>query len=89
MALFTTVSLFLFPTIVFSTGLIVGPSVVEVTQQFNDVFPYENFNRNVTVPMWETSLLSGKNKSMVQKDLEAIANASFVVYDSDFYNVRL
>lgn len=89
MALFTTVLFSLFPTIVFSSGLIVGHSVVEVTQSFNDVFPYENFNRNVTVPMWDTSLLNGKNMSAAQKDLETIANASFIVYDSAFYNVRL
>ncbi|KAE8312256.1 hypothetical protein BDV41DRAFT_577879 [Aspergillus transmontanensis] len=87
MALFTTVFISLFPTIVFSSGLIVGHSVVEVTQSFNDVFPYENFNRNVTVPMWDTSLLNGKNKSAAQKGLETIANASFIVYDSDFYNL--
>ncbi|CAG8003253.1 unnamed protein product [Penicillium salamii] len=79
----------LFPTIALCKGLIVGPSVVEITQGYNNVFPYENFNRNVTVPTWDTSLLNGGDKSVIQEDLDAIANATFIVYDSEFYKVRI
>ncbi|KAL4894300.1 hypothetical protein BDV59DRAFT_207308 [Aspergillus ambiguus] len=88
MGLLTTRALLsLLPTVAHCKGLIGGPSVVEVTKEFNDVFPCENFNRNVTVPMWDTNLLSGKNKPAVQKDLDIIANASFIVYDSEFYKL--
>lgn len=75
------------PAIAVCGGLIVGPSVVEITKEYNDVFPYANFNRNVTVPMWDTDLLSGKNEVEVQESLDTIANASFLVYDSEFYKV--
>ncbi|KAJ5687510.1 hypothetical protein N7536_010129 [Penicillium majusculum] len=77
----------LFPTISLCKDLIVGPSVVEITKKFNDVFPYDNFNRNVTVPMWGTNLLNGKDKSASQEVLDTIANASFIVYDSEFYEL--
>lgn len=79
----------LFPTISLCKDLIVGPSVVEITKKFNDVFPYDNFNRNVTVPMWGTNLLNGKDKSASQEVLDTIANASFIVYDSEFYEVHI
>ena len=90
MALITTGAvLSLFPTIALCKDLIVGPSVVEITKKFNDVFPYDNFNRNVTVPMWDTGLLNGRNKSASQEVLDTIANASFIVHDSEFYDVRI
>ena len=89
MAMITaSITLSLLPTFVLCEGLIVGPSIVEIAQGFNDVFPHENFNRNVSVPMWDTSLLGGKDKYMVQEDLDAIANASFIAYDPEFYKVR-
>ncbi|KAL3480562.1 hypothetical protein BJX99DRAFT_266465 [Aspergillus californicus] len=68
-------------------GLILGPSIVQVTKEFNDVFPYTNFNRNVTVPTWDTHLLPPNANAEVNEDLETIANASFVVYDESFYQL--
>jgi hypothetical protein len=83
----------LLPALALGKDLIVGPSVVEVTKGFNDVFPYENFNRNVSVPMWQTQLLkgnvNGNDKSEIKEDLTTIANASFIVYDPAFYKVRV
>lgn len=89
MAICTLGALFFLPTIAVCKGLIVGPSVVEVTKEYNDVFPYENFNRNITVPMWDTELLSEKNEVEFQESLDTIANASFLVYDAEFYKVRI
>ncbi|KAJ6077056.1 hypothetical protein N7499_009037 [Penicillium canescens] len=77
----------LLPTITLAQGLIGGPSVVEITKNFNDVFPYENFNRNVTVPMWDTDLLKGNDKSRIREDLATIGNASFLIYDPAFYKL--
>ncbi|KAL4915058.1 hypothetical protein BDW62DRAFT_219705 [Aspergillus aurantiobrunneus] len=73
------VSLLLFPTLAFGRGLLVGPNVVRITKPWNDVFPYRNFNRNVTVPFWETDLLPEPAYLELEEDLEKIANASFVL----------
>jgi hypothetical protein len=82
-------SLLLFPALVLGRGLLVGPDVVKISKEWNDVFPYRNFNRNVTVPFWETGLLPNPAYSELEEDLETIGNASFVVYDDAFYKVRL
>lgn len=82
------VSLLPFPTLAFASGLLVGPNVVRITKRWNDVFPYRSFNRNVTVPFWETDLLPEPAYSDLEEDLEKVANASFVVYDDAFYQVR-
>lgn len=71
-----------------SQPFIVGPSVVEITKDWNNVLPFENFNRNVSVPMWDTSLLQG-NVSAWNAQLDVIANASFIAYQPSFYQVRL
>ncbi|KAL4949478.1 hypothetical protein BDW69DRAFT_198069 [Aspergillus filifer] len=65
-----------------------GPSAVKISKEWNDVFPYSNFNRNVTVPAWETELLPDiGDHSQVKEDLDMIANASFIVYDDAFYEL--
>lgn len=71
-----------------SQPFVVGPSVVEISKYWNNVLPYKNFNRNVSVPMWDTSLLQG-NASAFQAQLEVLANASFIAYQPSFYQVRL
>jgi hypothetical protein len=78
----------LFPALALGRGLLVGPDVVKVTKEWNDVFPYKNFNRNVTVAFWETGLLPDPAYSELKEDLETIANAPFIVYDDAFYKVR-
>ena len=40
-----------------SDPFIAGPSVVEISKKWNDVFPFPNFNRSVSVPMWKANLL--------------------------------
>ncbi|KAL2784100.1 hypothetical protein BJX66DRAFT_330197 [Aspergillus keveii] len=80
-------SLLLFPALVLGRGLLVGPDVVKISKEWNDVFPYRNFNRNVTVPFWETGLLPDPAYSELEEDLETIGNASFVVYDDAFYKL--
>lgn len=67
-------------------GLQIGPSIVEVSSSFNSLYPFPNFNRNVSVPGWETSLLNGTDAGVVE-DLEYLANASFISYNPDFYQV--
>ncbi|KAL4881366.1 hypothetical protein BJY04DRAFT_218188 [Aspergillus karnatakaensis] len=80
--------LFALPAAALSQGLTAGPSVVHISKEWNDVFPYKNFNRNVTVPVWETSLLpSAPPSSEISEDLEIIANASFIAYDDSFYKL--
>ncbi|KAL2802938.1 hypothetical protein BJX63DRAFT_440493 [Aspergillus granulosus] len=78
-------TLLFFPALALCRGILVGPSVVKITKEWNDVFPYRNFNRNVTVPFWETGLLPDPVYSELEEDLETIANASCVVYDDAFY----
>ena len=61
-----------------AADLLVGPSIVKIPQSWNDVFPASNFNRNVSVPLWQMTLISGA-RSATPEDLQDIANASFVV----------
>lgn len=67
-------------------GIEIGPSIVEVSSSFNSLFPFHNFNRNVSVPSWETSLLNGTNAGVLE-DLDYLANTSFIAYEPDFYKV--
>jgi hypothetical protein len=76
--------------------LLVGPSVVEVPQQFHNVFPAADFNRNVSVPMWLTSYnmtpagassVSIQSASQMTSTLKQLADAHFLVYSKDFYKV--
>ncbi|KPI37663.1 Gluconolactonase [Cyphellophora attinorum] len=69
-----------------SQGLKIGPSIVEVSPDFNSVFPFNNFNRNVSVASWQTNLLNGTSAE-VNEDLEFLANATFITYDESFYEL--
>lgn len=68
-------------------SLNIGPSIVEVPQHWHDVFPAADFNRDVTQPIWNITLPAGALSSSLQRDLQALRNASFVVYNQKFYDI--
>ncbi|KAH9243117.1 hypothetical protein K456DRAFT_1767521 [Colletotrichum gloeosporioides 23] len=50
-----------------------------------NVFPAENFNRNVTTTWWSTEVLDGHSTEAAAEASAALANASFIVLDKDMY----
>jgi hypothetical protein len=58
-----------------------------ITEDFNDVFPYTNFHRNVTVPMWDTDLLPNPGPSQIEETFDTMRKASFIAYDTSFSKV--
>lgn len=65
----------------------IGGSIVEVPQRWNNVFPAGDFNRLVTEPIWNITVPGGANSPGLQRDLDALRNASFVTYNDDFYDL--
>jgi len=68
----------------------IGPSILEVGGGLRNVFPADNFNRNVSTAWWDTDVLDDGNSNEeaknTAKDLKA---ASFIVVDKDMYQVSL
>lgn len=64
-----------------------GSSIVEVPQRWREVFPAADFNRKVTEPIWNATSTSGSGSSGLQRDLDALRDASFVAYDDRFYDL--
>ncbi|KAG9196874.1 hypothetical protein G6514_003203 [Epicoccum nigrum] len=62
-------------------------AVLRVPTEFRNVFPAENFNRNVTVPWWSTSVLSTGESVDAVAGLNTLAGASFLVLNDEFYTV--
>lgn len=69
------------------SSLQIGPSIVEVSPKFRNVFPAANFNRNVSVNWWHTDILNGSISSSTNDALNALEDASFIAFDQDFYKV--
>lgn len=70
-------------------SLLVGPSIVDVPARIRNVFAAQNFNRNVTVPWWETQILNGDNH-IVEETLRILSDAaSFIVFNAEMYQVGL
>ncbi|KAK8104688.1 uncharacterized protein PG998_011721 [Apiospora kogelbergensis] len=67
-------------------GVLIGPSGVEVLPSFRNKFPAADFNRPVTEPYWQTEII-GKADDSVKKTLDAMANASFIAFEPEFYQV--
>lgn len=70
-----------------SFDYLIGPSVVEVPSRIRNVFPAENFNRNVTTTWWMTEVLNGEKTSAYEETVEVLTNASIIVLDQDMYKV--
>lgn len=65
-----------------------GPSIVQVGSAYRNVFPAQDFNRNVTTTWWQTDVLDGdasQHATSLEKDLK---DASFIVLNKDMYKVR-
>ncbi|KAH6874452.1 hypothetical protein B0T10DRAFT_465752 [Thelonectria olida] len=70
-----------------SFDYLIGPSVVEVPSRIRNVFPAENFNRNVTTTWWMTEVLNGEKTSAYEETVEVLTNASIIVLDQDMYKL--
>ncbi|KAH0436153.1 hypothetical protein CcaCcLH18_04443 [Colletotrichum camelliae] len=63
------------------------PTAFEVPASLRNVFPAENFNRNVTTTWWSTEVLDGHSTEAAAEATAALANASFIVLDKDMYQI--
>lgn len=63
-------------------------SIFEIPSSVRNVFPAANFNRNVTTNWWETEVLDGHPSEEASDLSSSLKNASFIVLDQDFYQVR-
>ncbi|CAJ0538651.1 Ff.00g066590.m01.CDS01 [Fusarium sp. VM40] len=64
-----------------------GPSIVQVGSAYRNVFPAQDFNRNVTTTWWQTDVLDGdasQHATSLEKDLK---DASFIVLNKDMYKL--
>ncbi|KAJ9649899.1 hypothetical protein H2198_010774 [Neophaeococcomyces mojaviensis] len=68
-------------------GINFGPSIAEITPEWNNVFPVDNFNREVTTPFWEPTLMNDTTTTEISQQLNAVSNASFIVYDKEMYRL--
>jgi hypothetical protein len=68
-------------------GLKIGPSIVEVSPSFRNVFPAKNFNRNVSVPWSETEIFEERKVPSTTSMLSPLEDAKFIVFSKDFYKV--
>lgn len=64
-----------------------GSNIAEISQQWNDVFPANNFNRNVSTPFWETTILDDTTTNETRETLRRIEEMSFIVYDNRMYDL--
>lgn len=62
------------------------PIVLQVPAALRNVFPADNFNRNVTVPCWSTNVFAEQSTD-VEVYLDSLAEAHFIVLDNEFYDV--
>ena len=87
MKFFQCASALLWSTCVSAQGVNFGPNIAEISPEWNNVFPVDNFNRNVSVPFWEPTLMNDTSTTAIEQRLEAFSNVSFIVYDKDMYKV--
>ena len=62
-------------------------SVYEVPLSLRNIFPAENFNRDVTTAWWETEVLDGLPSEEASEASKALKDASFLVLDQAMYEV--
>lgn len=63
------------------------PDVFEVPVQLRNVYPANNFNRDVTTTWWDTAVLDGHPEAASVEVSETLKSASFIVLDKDMYKV--
>ncbi|KAH7329676.1 hypothetical protein B0I35DRAFT_48481 [Stachybotrys elegans] len=63
------------------------PSVFEVPMGSRNVYPAENFNRDVTTTWWETTVLDGHSSDASTELAGALKEASFLVLDNAMYTL--
>ncbi|RSM14790.1 hypothetical protein CDV31_005224 [Fusarium ambrosium] len=68
-------------------GLLVGPSIVQINPALQNVFPAENFNRNITTSWWDTDVVDGPPSSSASKFLASLKQANFIALDDRFYEL--
>ncbi|RKK80915.1 hypothetical protein BFJ68_g15919 [Fusarium oxysporum] len=64
-----------------------GPSIVEVRSSYRNVFPAQDFNRNVTTTWWQTDVLDGDASQNATSLKKALKDASFIVLNKDMYKL--
>lgn len=62
-------------------------SVWEVPVNLRNVYPAENFNRNVTSTWWDTQVLDGHSSELASQMSDKLREVSFVVLDKKMYQV--
>ncbi|KFY80525.1 hypothetical protein V499_00629 [Pseudogymnoascus sp. VKM F-103] len=88
MVFLTSLLISIIPIALAQNSVLFGPDVAYVSPEWNSVFPAANFNRNISVPFWETStLVSDSAADAVEQTLEKFLNVSFIVYDESFYQL--
>ena len=69
-------------------GIKFGPTIAEITPEWNNVFPAANFNRNVSTAFWQPTIMNDSTTTDVANQLSKIGKASFIVYDKEMYQVN-
>ncbi len=63
------------------------PDVFEPPVQLRNIYPAENFNRDVTTTWWQPSILDGHDATR-SKNLSALLKAAtYIVLDKEMYTV--
>lgn len=65
------------------------PGVFEVPRELRNLYPAENFNRDVTTSWWQTEILDGHSSDTSTEVSDAMRDASYIVLDNAMYSVRL
>lgn len=65
------------------------PDVFDVPARLRNLYPANNFNRDVTTTWWETSVLDGHAAESSLDIASQLRSATFVVLDKDFYKVSV
>ncbi|KAF5009770.1 hypothetical protein FDECE_4043 [Fusarium decemcellulare] len=70
-----------------SSQTLIGPSIVHVGGSLRNVFPENNFNRNVTTTWWDTETLDDDLDEGAKTATEALKAASFIVLNRGMYQL--
>lgn len=69
-------------------GANLSAGVYEVPLQHRNVYPADNFNRDVTTSWWEAQVLDGVSVDAASHFSNTLKTASFIVLDDAMYEVR-
>lgn len=62
-----------------------GSSIAYIPPTWSNVLSAKNFNRNVSVAMWQTQMVNPDKDCL--DGMKGLLNVSFIVYDDSFYDV--